>query len=83
MNKYLDGYHKFIEKYNMVGSNLLFLRNDGYLENVTSGYSNLETKEATTIKLIVAARSDSATTIKVDDVEYKIVSIKDCLAILS
>lgn len=48
MDKYLDGYHKFIEKYNMVGSNLLFLRNDGYLENVTSGYSNLETKEVTT-----------------------------------
>ena len=44
MNKYLTEYDEFIKQFEMVGSNVLFLRKDGYLETVSTGYANLETK---------------------------------------
>lgn len=42
MNKYLEEYNEFIKQFEMVGSNVLFLRKDGYLETVSTGYANLE-----------------------------------------
>ena len=44
MNKYLTEYNEFIKQFEMVGSNVLFLRKDGYLETVSTGYANLEKK---------------------------------------
>ena len=44
----LKDYQEFIKKYEMVGSNVIFLSKDGYLENVCTGYSNLEEKIPTT-----------------------------------
>ena len=44
MNKYLTEYDEFIKQFEMVGSNVLFLRKDGYLETVSTGYANLEKK---------------------------------------
>ncbi len=44
----LKGYPEFIKQFEMVGSNVLFLRKDGYLENITTGYADLEKKIKTT-----------------------------------
>ena len=44
----LKDYKEFISQFEMVGSNVIFLSKDGYLENVCSGYSNLEDKKETT-----------------------------------
>lgn len=44
MNKCLTEYNEFIKQFEMVGSNVLFLRKDGYLETVSTGYANLEKK---------------------------------------
>ena len=44
MNTYLTEYDEFIKQFEMVGSNVLFLRKDGYLETVSTGYANLEKK---------------------------------------
>ena len=59
MNKYLNGYNDFISKFEMVGSNVLFLRNDGFLENECSGFSSLEKQELTTNKSIYRIASIS------------------------
>lgn len=45
---YLKNYNKFIQKFNMVGSNVLFIDKKGNIDNVTSGYSDLEEKVVTT-----------------------------------
>lgn len=42
MNKYLKEYNEFINQFEMVGSNVLFLRKDGYIETVSTGYASLE-----------------------------------------
>ena len=42
MNKYLSEYNDFIKQFKMVGSNVLFLRNDGYMEIESTGYANIE-----------------------------------------
>ena len=42
MNKYLKEYNEFINQFEMVGSNVLFLRKDGYVETVSTGYASLE-----------------------------------------
>ena len=39
---YLDKYNEFIKQFKMVGSNVIFLRNDFYLENECSGYQHIE-----------------------------------------
>ena len=44
----LKGYPEFIKQFEMVGSNVFFLRKDGYLENITTGYADLEKKIKTT-----------------------------------
>ena len=56
---YLNEYQEFIKKYNLVGSNCLFLRKDGYIENVCSGYGNLESKIDTTTSSIYRIASIS------------------------
>ena len=35
-------YNDFIKQFKMVGSNVLFLRNDGYMEIESTGYANIE-----------------------------------------
>lgn len=45
--KYLDEYKDFIKQFEMVGSNVLYLSNDGYLENIQTGYSSIEKDEFT------------------------------------
>ena len=42
MKKYLNDYKDFISQFNMVGSNVVYLANDGYREDVSYGYSSLE-----------------------------------------
>ena len=42
MNKYLKEYNEFINQFEMVGSNVLFLSKDGYIETVSTGYASLE-----------------------------------------
>lgn len=42
MNKYLNEYQEFVKQFKMVGSNVVFLRNDGYIENVSTGFANIE-----------------------------------------
>ena len=42
MNKYLKEYNEFINQFEMVGSNVLFLRKDGYIETASTGYASLE-----------------------------------------
>ena len=42
MNKYLNEYEEFVKQFKMVGSNVVFLRNDGYIETVSTGFSNIE-----------------------------------------
>ena len=42
MNKYLKEYNEFINQFEMVGSNVLFLRKDRYVETVSTGYASLE-----------------------------------------
>lgn len=59
MKKYLEDYSEFISQFEMVGSNCLFLRKDGYLENVCTGYSDLEEKIKTTTKSIYRIASIS------------------------
>ena len=45
--KYLDEYKDFVKQFEMVGSNVLYLSKDGYLENVQTGYSSIGKKEYT------------------------------------
>lgn len=40
--KYLNNYEDFIKQFEMVGSNVVYLKNDGYLENVSTGFSSFE-----------------------------------------
>lgn len=42
MEKILKEYKKFIKKFNVVGSNVLFLRKDGYMECESTGYANID-----------------------------------------
>ena len=44
---YLDEYEDFIKQFEMVGSNVLYLSKDGYIENVQTGYSSIEKNELT------------------------------------
>lgn len=44
MNKYLSEYPEFIKKFNTVGTNVVFHRNDGYTEHVSTGFADLENK---------------------------------------
>ena len=44
MNKYLNEYAEFIKQFNTVGTNVLFYKNDGYIETVSTGYAFLESK---------------------------------------
>lgn len=44
MEKLFADYKEFIKKFEMVGSNIAFLRNDGYNEFVSYGYASLESK---------------------------------------
>ena len=45
--KYLDEYKDFVKQFEMVGSNVLYLSKDGYLENIQTGYSSIEKEEFT------------------------------------
>ena len=45
--KYLSNYYEFVKQFNMVGSNVIFLKNDNYLENACSGFKVLETNKKT------------------------------------
>ena len=47
MIKYLNEYKDFIKQFEMVGSNVLYLSKEGYIENVQTGYSSIEKKELT------------------------------------
>ena len=42
MGKILKDYNEFVSQFEMVGSNVLFLNKDGYIENECSGFSSLE-----------------------------------------
>lgn len=42
MNKFLNDYSEFVKQFNMVGSNVVFLRKDGYQESVSTGFANIE-----------------------------------------
>ena len=42
MKDVLKEYSKFIEQFNMVGSNVLYLNKNGYLENISTGFSSIE-----------------------------------------
>lgn len=47
MKNILNGYKEFVSKFNMVGSNVLFMDKDGYTENVCTGYSDIESNKET------------------------------------
>ena len=47
MKNTLNGYKEFVSKFNMVGSNVLFMDKDGYTENVCTGYSDIESNKET------------------------------------
>jgi len=59
MEKVLKDYKEFISQFEMVGSNVIFLKNDGYLENECSGYSSLEKNIITDTKAIYRIASIS------------------------
>ena len=65
MSNYLNNYNEFIKKYNMVGSNVVFLKNDiskdtnEGIELVSSGYSDLESKTLSNYKNIYRIASIS------------------------
>lgn len=42
MNNYLDGYKEFVKQFEMVGSNVIFVKKDGYIESISTGYANIE-----------------------------------------
>ena len=44
---YLNEYQEFIKQFNMVGSNVVFVDNKGYLEQISTGYSDLTNKVPT------------------------------------
>ena len=44
MSNYLKDYQKFIEQFEMVGSNVVFLKKDGYMEVESTGYANFDEK---------------------------------------
>lgn len=48
MENLLKEYQDFVERFNMVGSNVLFLRKDGYMECVSTGYANIEKNQLST-----------------------------------
>lgn len=59
MGKILNDYKEFISQFEMVGSNVIFLKNDGYLENECSGFSSLEKNTITNTKAIYRIASIS------------------------
>ncbi len=59
MSRYFNDYKKFISQYKLVGTNMLFLSNDGYLENVCSGYAFCENKQETNLHSIYKIASVS------------------------
>lgn len=56
---YLDKYNEFIKQFKMVGSNVIFLRNDFYLENECSGYQHIEKNQKTSFDTIYRIASIS------------------------
>lgn len=59
MKTVLDEYKDFVSKYEMVGSNVLYVSKDGYLENVTTGYSDIDSATETSVKSIYRVASIS------------------------
>lgn len=59
MKTVLDEYKDFVSKYEMVGSNVLYVSKDGYLENVTTGYSDIASATETSVKSIYRVASIS------------------------
>ena len=59
MEKNLKDYKEFISQFEMVGSNVIFLKKDGYLENECSGFSSLEKNIITDTKAIYRIASIS------------------------
>ncbi len=57
--KILNNYQDYVKKFNMVGSNVLFLSKDGYLENVCTGYADIESSKLTDEKGIYRIASIS------------------------
>lgn len=56
---YLKDYQNFVSQFNMVGSNVLFLRNDLYKEICSVGYSDLEKNKLSNSKSIYRIASIS------------------------
>ena len=56
---YLKDYQNFVSQFNMVGSNVLFLRNDLYKEICSVGYSDLENNKLSNSKSIYRIASIS------------------------
>ena len=59
MKKILEGYNEFVNQFEMVGSSVVFLKKDSYLEIECSGFSSLENKTKTTEKSIYRIASIS------------------------
>lgn len=60
MNKiYLNEYKNFVKEFNMVGSNVLYLRNDLYQEIVSHGFSDIKNNKLSTSKSIYRIASIS------------------------
>ena len=59
MNNILKDYNEFVTQFEMVGSNVIFVDKNNYLENQVSGFSSLERNEKTTDKSIYRIASIS------------------------
>ena len=59
MEKVLKDYKNFVSQFEMVGSNVVYLSNDGYLENEFSGFSSLEKNTETNTNAIYRIASIS------------------------
>ena len=59
MEKVLKDYKNFVSQFEMVGSNVVYLSNDGYLENECSGFSSLEKNTETNTNAIYRIASIS------------------------
>ncbi len=59
MKKILEGYNEFVEQFEMVGSNVVFLSKEGYLETCSTGYANIWKKELSHVNSIYRIASIS------------------------
>ena len=59
MNNILKDYNEFVTQFEMVGSNVIFVDKNNYLENQVSGFSSLERNDKTTDKSIYRIASIS------------------------